>query len=165
MKRNSATHLIDLLFPLALFCTFAATSLLVVVIGADVYRRTTEQMDRGFALRTPISYLTQALHRGDLANGVSSGRFGDSDALILSETIDGVAYRTLLYCHDGELKELFARADAPLSPENGQPVTPCASLSITEEQAGLYRIRCVTADSNEVEALAGVRCTPQNPSS
>lgn len=73
MKRCPAAHLIDLLFPLALFCAFAVTSLLVVVVGADVYRRTTDEMDRNFALRTPLAYLSQAVHRTDLAGGISIG--------------------------------------------------------------------------------------------
>lgn len=109
MKRCPAAHLIDLLFPLALFCAFAVTSLLVVVVGADVYRRTTDEMDRNFALRTPLAYLSQAVHRTDLAGGISIGRFGDGQALILSETVNGEEYRTYLYCRGGNLCELFAR--------------------------------------------------------
>lgn len=163
MKRQSTAHLIDLLFPLALFCAFAATSLLVVVIGADVYRRTTEEMDRNFATRTPLSYLSQALHRGDVSDGISAQQVGDSDALILSETIDGVPYNTYLYCYEGDLRELFARADIGFSPENGQVITGCASIEIDEVEQGLYQIRCTTAMGDQTEILAASRATPTAP--
>lgn len=157
MKRQSTAHLIDLLFPLALFCAFAVTALLVVVIGADVYRRTTDEMDRSFALRTPLSYLSQALHRADLIDGVAVGEFGDGQALILSETVGGEQYRTYLYCLDGELRELFVRADVEAAPESGQTVTACASFTVEQARPGLYRIRCVSAAGQQSEQYAGVR--------
>ena len=163
MKRCPAAHLIDLLFPLALFCAFAVTSLLVVVVGADVYRRTTDEMDRNFALRTPLAYLSQAVHRTDLAGGFSIGRFGDGQALILSETVNGEEYRTYLYCRGGNLCELFARADAGAAPENGQAVTGCASFTVEEAGPGLYRIRCVTETGGQAEACVAARSDRSAP--
>lgn len=43
MKRKSnepSRHIVDILFVLALFCVFAASALMLVTIGANVYKQT-----------------------------------------------------------------------------------------------------------------------------
>ena len=52
-------HVVDFLFTLALFCVFAASALMVVVIGANVYRQTVRGMDSNYDSRTSLTYLTE----------------------------------------------------------------------------------------------------------
>ena len=48
-------HVVDFLFTLALFCVFAASALMVVVIGANVYRQTVRGMDSNYDSRTSLT--------------------------------------------------------------------------------------------------------------
>ncbi|MEG2916225.1 MAG: DUF4860 domain-containing protein, partial [Oscillospiraceae bacterium] len=76
MKKTSHSVL-DIFFTLALFCVFSATALAVVVIGADVYRKTTKSMEDNFNGLTATSYITQKLHQNDAENAVSIGKIED----------------------------------------------------------------------------------------
>ena len=60
-------HVIDLLFTLALFCVFAASALLVVLIGADVYESSARGMDRNFGLQTSLHYVAAKVRQNDAA--------------------------------------------------------------------------------------------------
>ena len=45
--------------------------------------------------------------------------FGGGDALVLAEPTGGSSYVTLLYCYDGQLRELYVEEGYPLLPEDG----------------------------------------------
>lgn len=64
-------HVVDFLFTLALFCVFAASALMVVVIGANVYRQTVRGMDSNYDSRTSLTYLTEKVRQNDAANAVT----------------------------------------------------------------------------------------------
>lgn len=66
-------HVIDLLFTLALFCVFAASALLVVLIGADVYESSARGMDRNFDLQTSLHYVAAKVRQCDAAGAVRAG--------------------------------------------------------------------------------------------
>lgn len=78
-------HVVDFLFTLALFCVFAASALMVVVIGANVYRQTVRGMDSNYDSRTSLTYLTEKVRQNDAANAVTIRSVGDSPALVLSQ--------------------------------------------------------------------------------
>ena len=90
-------HVVDFLFTLALFCVFAASALMVVVIGANVYRQTVRGMDSNYDSRTSLTYLTEKVRQNDAANAVTIRSVGDSPALVLSQQ---AGERTFLHFFD-----------------------------------------------------------------
>lgn len=56
-------HVVDLLFSLALFCVFAASALTIVIMGADVYQKSVNDMNRNSTIRTSLSYLSEKIHQ------------------------------------------------------------------------------------------------------
>lgn len=58
-KRKNQGHIVDLFFTLSLFCLFAASALIVVIIGSDVYRKTTANMEENYATQTALSYTAE----------------------------------------------------------------------------------------------------------
>ena len=99
-------HVVDFLFTLALFCVFAASALMVVVIGANVYRQTVRGMDSNYDSRTSLTYLTEKVRQNDAANAVTIRSVGDSPALVLSQQAGERIYETWIYVYDGYLREL-----------------------------------------------------------
>lgn len=113
---------------LLIFGLFALCLLLTVLTGARVYRQTVEKSEISSAERTKLHYLTTKIHH---SRDISPEDFGGCQALALRETIDGEAYVTYIYCHEGWLRELFCTEGAALTPEDGEKVTPAEQMEVS----------------------------------
>ncbi|MBR1660131.1 MAG: DUF4860 domain-containing protein [Oscillospiraceae bacterium] len=130
---------------LILACVFGATMLLSLATGAGVYRRVAERVERGAAERVGLTYLTAKLQSHNALGTVRAGSFGGPDAVFLSEEIEGTAYDTILYVHEGWLKELFCEQGAPLGPEDGMAVTEAKALHVWMEDGKLLNLEYTDA--------------------
>lgn len=112
--------------------------LAVILAGAKVYRNTVQSGEERFQRRIVSQYLTTKLHQADVTGAVSVEAFGDSDAVVIREILDGEVYRTMVYCHNGWLMELFSSEASMLSPSDGERIVPLRSVTFTENEDGIY---------------------------
>ncbi len=117
---------------LLVLAVFTAAILAVLLGGAGIVRRLTARDDRSFEYRTASQYISARVRRSDSAGMISIGSFGDGDALILTEEIEGALYNTLIYCHDGSLYELFCRKGLEMEPQFGEQLIPLDGLILTD---------------------------------
>jgi len=150
--------MIDIIFTLALFCVFAASALLVVLIGANVYQNTTSSMSDNFDTRTSITYISTKIRQSDALDSVYMTEFDGVPALILSQEIEGDLYHTWIYHYDGELREIFAAADANVSPENGQTIMSVPSLTMEPLDHNMFRFTTVDSGGRRVSMIISPRC-------
>lgn len=150
-------HTVDVLFTLALFCVLAASSLLVAVLGAQVYEGIASRMGDHYTSRTTLSYIVNKVRQNDLSGGVWLGELGDGPALVMEEEVDGSRYQTWIYQSGGELRELLTRADNQIRPEDGQTIMPVEHLKMEAVRDGLFRIS-VRTGSGEESVLVAPRC-------
>lgn len=153
-------HIVDILFVLALFGVFAVSALVLVTIGAGVYQNTVQDMGSNFDSRTAMAYLTEKIRQNDSTQSVSIGSLENTDALLLSQDIDGETYITYLYYHDGSLKELFIKEGTdlvgnPLSA--GQAVMPLNYLKMSKISDFLFSFELATADGETKKLLLSTR--------
>ncbi len=146
-KRSEHHHMIDILFVLSLFCVFAASSVLLILFGADVYKKTVSQMDSNYTSRTSIAYITEKIRQSDTSDSIHITSQGDTQILMLTNTIQGIPYATSLYEYDGYLYELFARTDIELPLDAGQPVMELHRLSFSQLTPNILKI--TFTDTNE----------------
>lgn len=151
-------HMIDILFVISLFCVFAFSALMLVIIGADVYKNTVTHMDENYTTRTSYAYLSEKIRQKDNLSGISIVQFGDGDALALSEEIADNRYYTYLYLYDGSLRELFSATPESLGPEAGQKIMDCTSFTITEERSGLYHFHLEGKNGHTTDLYTTTRC-------
>ncbi|MCI8916034.1 MAG: DUF4860 domain-containing protein [Oscillospiraceae bacterium] len=146
MKKQT-DHLEGLL-ALLLFGVFAVCLLIVLLTGANSYQSLT-QRDRAAAdRRTCTQYLATRVRQSDAQGGVGSGRFGDGEALAITEQIGDQEYVTWVYAHEGWLMELFCAADADLSPSDGERIMALHGLSVREED-GLLTLAVTLEEGDE----------------
>lgn len=138
---------------LLLFGVFAICILSVLLTGADAYRRLSERDRESYDARTASQYITTRVRQTDRQGGVVVRSFEGCPALVLPQTIDGTAYETLIYHHDGYIRELFAAVDGDFLPEDGEKVLPAGSLLVYQEQADLLYIRILDTDSENWQDL------------
>ena len=139
------------LLALTVFALFAACLLLVLLLGAGVYRRQTDDGLQSDTRRTVAQYLTTRVRQGDTAGAVAVEPFGEGQALVLTEVVAEEALCTRIYCKDGWLWELYTPASAAPQPEDGQRLLPVESLTFSLEHP---RLTAAFADeSGQVQQL------------
>lgn len=142
---------VDNLLVLLLFGTFAVCVLSVLLTGADVYQRLSLRDRLSYDQRTAAQYLTTRVRQSDRLDDVRIRDFDGQDALVFTEEIDGAAYETLVYCHGGYLRELFAAVGGQFLPEDGEKVLAAQDLSARQD--GQRLTVELTGPSGEVQTL------------
>ena len=141
-------HNLTRLMALLTFAVFAVCVLLVLLSGADVYRRLTEEGENQYALRTAAQYITTRVRQ---AEAVEIGTFDGLDTLQFRETVDGREYLTRIYCYDGALRELFTADGGQFLPEDGETLLNAQALSLSLEN-GLLRVE-ITLPEGSTQTL------------
>lgn len=153
-QRKESRHIIDTLFVLALFVIFALCALVLVSIGADVYQKTVNNMDKNYNSRTAFSYVTEKIRQNDEGGAFEVREVDGVTAVVLSKEIDGNMYHTYLYEHDGYLKELFAGDSLPFGESvfsAGQALIPVKSFSLEQINDSLISFEVTSEDGETLQ--------------
>lgn len=135
-------HTIDKVFALALFCAFAASVLLVLIIGAGVYKNTVKSIEDRFHERTCLSYVSSKVRHYDTSGGIHLQQFGDGQALALEETYGDSSFVTLIYTYQGNVMELFMEKGTQLAPEDGEIIIKDIGLEFEQAAESLIKVSC-----------------------
>lgn len=154
MRRGSGAGAIA---ALALTCVFGAALLMSLAVGAGVYRRVAERVERSAGDRVGLTYITARIHSFDESGLVRTGEFGGQDALYLLQEVDGLIYENILYVYDGWLRELLCEQGWELDPEDGRTISQARSLTIGQPSPGLLELTCTGTDGRVSTANVYVR--------
>ena len=156
---KSGKHVIDVLFTLTLFCVFAAASLMVVLIGANVYQSTVKKMDLNFEINTSITYVTTKIRQHDTAGSVFLSALDGQDALVLESEFDGEVFQVWIYHYDGVLRELFIHRDntAALNLQAGQELMRVHSFAIEQARENMISLTAASVDGEFARRLVALR--------
>lgn len=146
MKKRMTQHHMEGLGALLLFGIFAVCVLMVLLTGADAYRRLTERDQQAYLRRTCSQYVAARVRQADSLAGITVEPFGDGNALTLVE--DGGAYRTRIYCCEGWLMELYCAVDADLDPEDGEKILEMEALELSLKE-GFLTAKISGADGSQ----------------
>ncbi|MDL2237764.1 DUF4860 domain-containing protein [Christensenellaceae bacterium OttesenSCG-928-K19] len=160
MLKQKDQHIIDIVFVLSLFCVFAVLALFVVVLGANVYQSISGVMTENYNVRSSISYLTEKIHQGDSHGDIVIEKFGEGDALVLSQEIEGAVYETWIYLNEGSLTELMVPEGTEFDPESGQAIMELSDLVLESLDGRLFRITAVDVDGNNYDTMVSLKGTP-----
>jgi hypothetical protein len=127
-QKDNSKHMIDILFVLSLFALFAICSVVLILFGADIYKKTVSSMDSNYASRTSVAYITQKVRQSDQYESIYIDDSLGYERLMMTQEINGYTYATSLYEYDGYLYELFARTDIDLPIDAGQQVIAINNL-------------------------------------
>ena len=114
---------VDTVFVLIIFCVFAISMLMVLMLGASIYKNMTVVSRDGYDERTTLSYFWTKLKNGDEEGRVYLGDFQGIPALCLAEVYGDTTYLTMIYKYQGKVCELFTEEGVQLDPDAGTPVT------------------------------------------
>lgn len=113
---------VDIVFVLIVFCVFAVSALVSLVLGGNVYKNAIEQSQARYNERTSLFYIWTKIKNADAYDGVYVKNFDNAEALVLEENFFGERYLTYIYYHDGWVKELFVDASYEYDLTDGQAI-------------------------------------------
>lgn len=114
------------LLALLVFAVFAVSVLMILLNGADIVQKVSARDRESFEKRTAAQYITTRIRQADMISIRDTG-----DVLVLSEEIDGCIYDTLVYCHDGYLREMFCERGLEQDPGFGEKILPMEGLRLS----------------------------------
>lgn len=157
--RRNQNHIVDFFFTLSLFCLFAASALIVVLIGSGVYKNTTAHMEENFATRTALSYVAEKVRQHDTAGGVTLLEEGDGGVLVLTDTVNDGTYETYIYAYDGCLCELVIKEGTGFSREQGEQILKVDTFSLEAKPGDFLQVTAADSGSSPVSCLLHLRST------
>ena len=161
MKQQTQRHEIGGLFALLTFAVFALCILLVLLTGAESYRKLTERDADSWERRTCIQYITARVRHADTAGDIFVGNFDGTPAeygstLFLQEDVDGETYCTRIYCYEEQLHELFSEVNGEFYPQDGTPVLDAQAMEFRLSD-GVLTMEAVDASGGAVTAYLTLR--------
>ena len=150
-EQTERKHVIDFLFPLALFFVLTATSVALVVLASGTYSHQVQDSEDSFVSRTALSYVTEKIHQADEYGSVYAGTFDGQDAIVICQTYSEQTYMTYLYEYDGYLRELFI--------QDGRRILASDSFSFEESQEGLFHLYCTNKDGSISDTYVSIKST------
>ena len=131
---------IDTIFVLIVFSTFAISVLIVLMLGANIYRNINENSREDEAEQTALSYIWTKAKNFDNADSIRVDTFNGNPALYIREHFGGTEFNTIIYHYDGWLYELFSEAALTFSPTDGIRIVKVDDLSFEAIDDGLIRM-------------------------
>jgi hypothetical protein len=163
IQEQKKGHTIDTVFVICLLLLFVLSSLSVIAIGASIYKKNVAAMADNSSHRIACAYITEKVRQSDNEGNVYVKEIFGENALVLSKDIDGVTYNTYIYDYDGNLMELFARADLDnFYPQSGQKILKIDSFDIEEISDSLFRAEVILEDGFEDYLYITKRSTKAN---
>jgi len=140
MNRALRGQKIDIIFVLVVFCVFAMSVLMVLMLGASIYNNIVATSRESDGPRTALSYIWTKVKSNDETGVIRVGDFQGSSALFLDEIYGDTTYTTAIYLYNGRVYELFSEVGLTFDREAGVPVLNASDLSFQELDSGLIKV-------------------------
>lgn len=150
-------HVIDFIFPIAVFFVFAASSLAVLMLAANIYSSNAATASENYMARTSLSYVNEKIRQNDSNGGIAIDTMDGTQCLVLEGSAGDISYTTFIYEYEGMLKELFLKDGVTASLADGKDIMAVHSFTMEEIDPGIYRFTSVDEQGNETFLMAAER--------
>ncbi len=99
----------NIVFRMMLLFIFSMVSLALAFSATGAFRDIEADKENISELMVALSYLNMKVRQNDSVNAIRTEPCPsrEGQAIVITETLDSVAYETWIYWHDGQLKESF----------------------------------------------------------
>ena len=131
---------IDTVFVMIIFCVFAVSVLMVLMLGASVYENVAAMSRDGYTDHSILSYIWTKVKNSDDAGRIYVGEFYGAPALFIEEEYGQIQYITTIYEYNGWIYELFYEMGLDFLPEDGAQIAEHGSLTFYTYENGLIKV-------------------------
>jgi hypothetical protein len=130
MNKSSNNHPSSVIFVLTLAGIFAASILMVLMLGVNVYGNLQQTAEQQFNDRVSFSYVATKIRTHDSENAIRVGEFAGASALFLDDEFYDEEFTTIIYTYNGWLKEIFTDKESTLDEDSW--LTGSAGMQLLE---------------------------------
>lgn len=156
MRKGLNSHLIDLIFPIAVFFVFAVSSLAALVLAANIYQDTTDSATNNFTERTATAYVLEKVRQNDINGQVDIIEKDGVNYLVMAHEESAPSYTIYIYSYDGKLREMRLADNIEPSPSLGTEIAPLADF-YPEIEDSLLRFTFTYENGEKTVLYAGER--------
>ena len=155
LKTNRS--IMDLLFILILLFTFSVSSLVIVMIGANVYKSVVDDMQSNYDLRIPLSYIATKVRQHDESGAIHLTLKEGTSVLVLKSTADKVSYETWIYAYDHKLYEVLLQKGETIKLADGMAILPVTGLDLKMPTNSLLEVTSYDASGKTLDLSLHLR--------
>ena len=133
-------HHIDIIFIIVLTAVFALSSMMLAILGVNVYKETAAA-DSGQELNTACLYFAQKVRQCENKSAVRIASLEDNiPALVLESEAEGKALETWIFVYDGLMKEVVSLKGNDVSAAYGQEIGSMQKAFFELRDDGLLKV-------------------------
>lgn len=122
ITKANRSQSVQFLFTMLLFLILSLSAVLTISFGSKVYENVGVRMNENFYSTTSLSYISNKIRQSDEMGAISVIQREGTQVLRIQQQINGEIYETLIYHHDGSIKELFYSQGTELVLSDGIPI-------------------------------------------
>jgi len=119
LNTNNNQNKIDTVFVLMIFCVFAISVFLVLMLSANTYRTMMDISQDGQDQRIALSYVRTKIRSTDAMGNINIINFHGVTALAVEEEIGDRRFVTYIYSYHGYIREIFMEVGQNFLPRDG----------------------------------------------
>lgn len=147
----------ELLFILGLLLVFVGSAFMLVLIGADSYKKIAADMQSNFERRTPASYIAFKIRKADKDGQITIKKKEGTDVLVIQERLEGISYETWIYEYKQSLCELFIQKGTDIALADGMSLIEIQGLEMEQLKNNLMKFTSVDHTGKELQLVIGLR--------
>lgn len=137
-----------------LFLILAVLSVMIIVMGENIYEKINDDRQNNYELRVGLSYIANKIRQSDKSNAVSLKEIEGTPAIVIKENYDGLNYETWIYYYEGCIYEIFTDEDSIFQLQDGMKIIEACSFDIVKIRDGLYKFILSSGEDHEELVLS-----------
>lgn len=139
-------HSVSDLYLFAIFGIFVVFSLLIVVLGVKVFQGVASATDINNEVRSSLFYVANKIRSADQTDGIRIEIKNGILVLILEGDYTEGDYETVIYYHNGSIRELLNKKDSEFDPDLGDSIIKTNGF-IIEKNGNLMFLSITASDA------------------
>jgi len=138
-KQNSNQFSIQFIFIMLLFLIIVILSVMIIVLGKNVYNNINDDRASNYELRVSLSYIANKIRQADKKGAVDIKDFNGNPAVVIKETYDDFNYETWIYYFDNCLYEILIDEGSTFDSTDGMKILDVDSFNILKLKGNMYK--------------------------
>lgn len=145
---NSRKFSFHFIFILMLYLLIVVFSLMIILLGKDIYSSINNDRQANYERRVSLSYVANKIRQNDKSGMVRIESLNGENAVVITEDYDGELYETWIYYYDNAIYEMFTDAGIRFNLEDGMKVLESEGFKIEELKNNLYKFTALGNNEN-----------------
>lgn len=150
LRNAQGYSMLEMTLVMGLLVLFSLGTLTLVASGSSAYKALLSNKTSNSELRVALAYVSNKVKQADSADGIvlKPQPYGEGQALVISEVIEGEKFETWIYYHEGALREGLFRSDTPIQDDFTFEIATLSGFEVSQQRDNQLTIRAWRDDKS-----------------